>query len=185
MTSLYEISGNIKQIEDLLDQMDENDATFETVVEYLNGLNTDLNDKVENIVKFIKNLEANADMYKAEKQRLDKLEKSAKKKAEGLQEYLSTMLMSLGYDHKNKRKVQTSIGNIGFKKLPPKLEIINLDKVPVEFDKPMVRDESSIRKADLLKYAKSFTGDLTDKDEVILESMGIKIVNNNSSLQIK
>lgn len=185
MSSLYEISENIKQLEELLEQMDEQDATFDTVVEYLDGVKVSMNEKVDNIVKFIKNLEANAEMYKAEKQRLDKLEKSNKRKAENLQNYLSTMLQSLGYDHKNKKKIQTSIGNVFFKKNPPKLEIVNINRVPLMWDKPQKRTEDSIRKADLLKALKEDYPEFKNNDEFVLEHFGIKIVNNNTSLQIK
>lgn len=186
MARLYEIAENIRQLEALLESMDEGDATFDVVADYLNSLTeVDLAQKVENIIKYIKNLEADAEMYKAEKQRLDKLEKSSKKKAEGLHDYLATMLASLGYDHKNKRKIQTSIATVGFKKNPPQLKIVNIDKVPTDWDKPQVRDESSIRKADLLKHAKELAGDFKDKDHVALTELGVVIVNNNSSLQIK
>lgn len=181
MSKLYEIAQNIIQLEELLESMEEGDDTFDSVKEYLDGLEIDLSHKVENIVKYIKNLEAQSEMYKVEKQRLMKLESSSKKKVEGLKEYLSEMLQSLGYDHKNKRKVETSIGKVGFKKLPPKLEIVDIDKVPAQFDKPLQREVS---KTDLLKYAKEMAGDLKNVDEVVLEEIGVKIVNDNSSLLI-
>lgn len=182
MSSLYEISENIKQLETLLEQMDEDDATFENVKLYLDSIvGIDLTQKVENIVKFIKNLEANAQMYKLEMERLSKLEKSAKKKAEGLHNYLSTTLSSLGYDYKNKKKIQTSIGTVGFKKNPSQLQIVDISKVPIEWDKPVQRE---IRKADLLKHIKTLH-DLKDVEELALTDIGIKILNNNSSLQIK
>ncbi|MER2060601.1 MAG: siphovirus Gp157 family protein, partial [Niallia sp.] len=167
--------------EELLDQMDENDATYDTVKSYLDNLvDVDLTQKVDNIVKFIKNIESDAEMYKAEKQRLDKLEKTTKKKAENLKNYLIEILNRLGYDYKNKKKIKTSIGNVGFKKNPPILEIFNIDKVPTEWDKPKERE---IRKSDLLKYLKEQVEKLDD--EVLFEELGVKISNNKSSLQIK
>lgn len=187
MAKLYDIAENIKQLEAVLEAMDDGDSTFEAVEQYLNSLvEVDLKDKVENIAKYIKNLEADAEMYKNEKQRLDKLEKSAKKKAEGLEQYLSTMLQSLGYDHKNKKKIQTTIGAVGFKKNPPQLQIVNIDKVPKEWDKPLKRDESCIRKADFLKNLKEVFGEtIKNEDRLELSDLGVVIVNNNSSLQIK
>lgn len=183
MAKLYEIAQNIMQLEELLEQMDDGDLTFDSVKEYLDSLvDIDLSHKVENIVKYIKNLEADADMYKAEKQRLDKLEKSSNKKAEGLKDYLSEILSGIGYDYKNKKTIKTSVANVSFKKLPPKLEIMNIDKVPAEWDKPVKRE---VRSAELLKYAKEIAGDFKDKDEVQLQTLGVKIINNNSSLQIK
>jgi len=186
MGKLYEIAENIRQLEAVLDAMDDGDATFEHVELYLNSLvDVDLKEKVENIAKYIKNLEADVDMYKAEKERLEKLQKSTKKKAENLHNYLAIMLKSLGYDHKNKKKVVTSIGNVGFKKNPPQLQIINLDKVPTEWDKEVKRTEESVRKSDLLKHLKEVAGDIKDKDKVEFEDLGVVIVNDNSSLQIK
>lgn len=183
MGKLYEIAQNIKQLEELLEQMDEGDATKESVQVYLDSLvDVDFSQKVENIVKFIKNLEAEAEMFKSEKKRLEALEKSANKKAESLKNYLTVTLQSLGYNHKNKKKVETSIGKIGFRKTQAVLEITDMDKIPSEWDKPLQRE---VKKAELLKYAKELVGDLKDKDEVELEELGIKIVNNNSSLQIK
>ncbi len=181
MTKLYEIASNIAQLEELLDQMDENDATYDVVKSYLDSLvDVDLTQKVDNIVKFIKNIESDAEMYKAEKQRLDKLEKTTKKKAENLKNYLVEILNGLGYDYKNKKKIKTSIGNVGFKKNPPVLEILNIDRVSTKWDKPKERE---IRKSDLLKYLKEQVEKLDD--EVLFEELGVKIANNKSSLQIK
>lgn len=183
MSKLYEIAENIRQLESLLEQMDTEDATFESVEVYLNSLiEIDLTSKVENIIKVIKNLEGQSEMYKAEKQRLSKLEKSAKKKAEGLQNYLSTMLQSLGYDHKNKKKIQTTIGTVGFKKNPPTLQIVDIDKIPTEWDKPVERE---IRKSDLFKFIKTYVEVKNIEDTFELNDLGVVIVNNSNSLQIK
>jgi Siphovirus Gp157 len=187
MASLYEIAQNIKQLEELLEAMDEGDATYETIKEYLDSrTDIDLTNKVDNILRYIKNLEADAEMYKNEKKRLDALEKSSAKKAENLKNYLVDMLHGIGYNHKNKKKLQTSIGTVSFKKSPPKLEVLNIDKVPTEWDKPQQRE---VRKAELLKYAKELIEkegiNLKDEDKVELSELGIVIVNDNSSLQIK
>lgn len=183
MAKLYDIAQNISQLEELLENMDENDATFEGVKQYLDSLvDVDLTQKVDNIVKFIKNIEAEADMYKSEKERLEKLQKQKKKQAENLKTYLADTLKAIGYNHVNKKKVQTTIGTVSFKKNPPALEIVDLSKVPTEFDKPLERE---IKKSELLKYAKEIVGDLKNVDSIVLEDLGVKIVNDNSSLQIK
>jgi hypothetical protein len=183
MTKLYEIAENIRQLEVLLEQMDEDDATFDMVKEYLDKItHVNLSEKVENVAKVVKNLESDAEMYKAEKMRLADLQKKTENKAENLKNYLATTLASLGYDHVNKKKVKTSIGNVGFRKSQASLDIVDIDKVPSEWSKPQQRE---IRKADLLKHLKGELGDLSTVDVVNIKEYGVRVVNNKSTLQIK
>lgn len=185
MAKLYEIAQNVKQLEEVLEMMDEGDATYENVKAYLDNLkDVDLTEKVENILKYIKNLEADAEMYKAEKQRLDKLEKSSKKKADSLKNYLGEVLKGMGYDYVNKNKIKTSIGNVGFKKLPPSLKITDLSKVPEKYIKPRKMDDDVVAKKALLDDLKAEL-DMKTVTEIDYAGLGVKLVNNGQTLMIK
>lgn len=162
--------------------MDVNDNTYEVVQEYLDSVNEQLEYKVENIWRFIRNLEADAKMYKEEKDRLAKKQKSAENKVKSLKEYLSLTLNQLGYDHKNKKKIKTAIGNVVFRKSPMTVEILEPDKVPEQFIKPVEKD---FYKKEIVKWLKENKDDINKVDELILEDLGLKVINNKSSLQCR
>lgn len=85
MASLYEINESIMSL------VDEETGEI-TDIEALNTLQIERDTKIENIALWIKNLKADAEMFKAEKQAFDEKQKRAEKKAENLKEYLSGVL---------------------------------------------------------------------------------------------
>lgn len=158
MAKLYELIDKYKELEAVLEQMDEEDATYEVVKQYLDGIEGDVTHKVENVLRFIKNLEAEVEMYKAEEKRLGGLKKSSQNKAERLKDYLSEMLKQLGYDHMNKKKVQTTIGKVGFQKSPTSAEIIDESKLPSEYLDPQPAKPKKKDILDALKRGEKIEG---------------------------
>lgn len=63
-----------------------------TDVHALNALQIERDTKLENIALWIKNLKADAEMFKTEKQAFDEKQKRAEKKAESLKNYLASAL---------------------------------------------------------------------------------------------
>ncbi len=85
MATLYEINESIMAL------IDEETGEI-TDIEALNALQIERDTKLENIALWIKNLKADAEMFKAEKQAFEKRQKRAENKAESLKNYLASAL---------------------------------------------------------------------------------------------
>ena len=88
MSSLYEINSRIAEFEPEVDEL---------TGELLNGdlldrLNMEREDKIENIALYIKNLQAEAQAIKAERDNLDERMKAKERKADSLKKYLAYAL---------------------------------------------------------------------------------------------
>lgn len=81
MATLYEINDSIMSL------IDEETGEI-TDIEALNALQIERDTKIENIALWIKNLKADVEMFKAEKQAFEEKQRRAEKKAESLKNYL-------------------------------------------------------------------------------------------------
>lgn len=90
---LFEIDERLARCVKISDDTVVDTETGEVVdVEALQNLEMEREQKIENIGLWIKDLTANADAIKAEKNRLAEREKSARNKAESLKEFLTAYL---------------------------------------------------------------------------------------------
>lgn len=92
--------------------------------EYLEQLQMDRDTKIENIACWIKNLLADAEALKAQKQAFADRQKSAENKAESLKKYLSEYLGG--------QKFSTDKVAISFRKTSA-VNVIDMTKIPEEF----------------------------------------------------
>lgn len=118
------------------------------------------NSKIENIACWIKNLKADAEIYKKEKEVFVQKEKAAKNKAESLKRYLELAL--------NGEKFKTSKVSISYRKSEI-VEIDEIEKLSDEFIKIEKKADKTAIKAAI-------------KEGV--EIIGARIVENNN-IQIK
>lgn len=89
---LYEIASSLEQLE-FVDQ-----ETGEVNISMLNELKMTFNEKSENIIKFIKNLNADVIALKAEEKSLQERRKAKENKIEYLKEYLKMSMLQVGSD---------------------------------------------------------------------------------------
>lgn len=184
MPKLYEIASDLQQVEEILadlvdSEVEEREELEQTLKDTLESLEMAFEDKIENVYKLMKSFEGEAKMYKDEKDRLAKLEQASRNKAERLKQYIIDSMTLAGIDYKNKRKVETSIGKLGFQKNPPTVEILDEELIPYEY---ISRIERHYDKRALTKLAKEQVGDV---EEVELEKLGIKYVNNRFHLRVR
>ena len=106
MATLYELTGQFLDIYNL-------DADDETKLDTLDSIDwqTDYEEKVENYIKVMKNLEADIEARKAEIKRLTELNKADKKKKDHLKETLSTSMALTGHE-----RVDTPLFKVSFRK---------------------------------------------------------------------
>lgn len=106
MATLYELTGQFLDIYNL--ELDE-----ETKLDTLDSIDwqTDYEEKVENYIKVMKNLEADVEARKAEIKRLTELNKADEKKNDHLKETLSTSMQLTGHE-----RVDTPLFKVSFRK---------------------------------------------------------------------
>ncbi len=107
--TLYEISENVLNA---INELQVDEETGEVLnIDELDGLQTEFDEKAENIACYIKNLTAQAEAIKAEEKALSERRKSAQNKADRLKRYLSDNMQKLGKD-----KISSARAALSFRK---------------------------------------------------------------------
>lgn len=151
---LYELSQNFRNLQQVLENAGEDENLKELVINSMKGLECDLSTKVENIVRLIKNLQAEVEALKAEEKRLAKERKTRENKIENLQGYLFDTISGL-----EKREVKGGIFTVSIKKNPPKTVVEDLNAIPKQFivntpsvDKKMIKE--ALKNGEIIEGAK-------------------------------
>ena len=93
MASLYEISA---EMQELMDWLYDPDTDEEAITDTLEGLQFELEQKAEGYCKIIRQFEADAEMFKAEAQRLQHKQALAESNAKRMKEALKKAMISTG-----------------------------------------------------------------------------------------
>lgn len=162
--NLFDINNNIRAFLDkLYSSVDETGEIAQGDWEALEELTEARDTKIENIALYIKELDAQAEALKAEKEKLEKRQKSTEKKAQRLRDYLR-----LNMCQANQPSFETSRVKISFRKS----EVISIvdDLLPKKYMAKKVTyapDKKAIK--ELLKAGHSIKG------ATIVEKQNIQI----------
>jgi hypothetical protein len=131
--------------------LNENEIDQEVIQDTLDSLQAPIEEKIENIVKYMKSLEALADAKKLEAKRLSDSASSDLKKAEWFKNYMADNLKKVGI-----KDIQAGVFKVGFKKGS---EVVKIDetKTPTADQAPhlyLYQEPKFIGKADLKKLIK-------------------------------
>lgn len=138
--NLYQLTGAALQLQEALELGEIDQQTFDDTLESL-----DIDTKVENICKVIRNLEAQAKAFKEEKDRLAEREKSVKNGVARLKESLLFSLQSL-----DRNKVEAGIFTVSRSK-SKSVKIIDETWLPEQF---LIYQPAKIDKAAIAKVLK-------------------------------
>lgn len=158
MASLYELTNDALALQEMLESGEIDEQTFNDTIEAL-----DVDTKIENICKMIRNLEADATAYKAEKDRLAAKEKSANNAVDRLKENLLNHLLTLDKKKANAGTFTVSVGK------SKSLNVIYEDMLPEQFfiPQPPKIDKTGITKA--IKAGENIVGaELVEKPYVTI-----------------
>lgn len=163
MGSLYELTNKFMEFKNWLD---ENDLDEQTAADTLETLQMPLEEKIENIVKYMKTLEALADAKKLEAKRLSESASSDLKKVEWFKNYMADNLKKAGIT-----KLQAGVFALKFQK---GREVVQVDeeKLPMEYH---VQKYVPLGKKELAYFIK-------EEGQTI---PGVTIVRNPDSLVVK
>lgn len=121
--NLYELSNSYQAILSMQEDLDE-DLFLDT----LSSIEEPLNEKVENIAKFIRNLEAEKTMFKEESQRLAEKATSRENKIKSLKRYLQDSLEAAGLD-----KVKGQLFTVAIQNSPMSLNVVDERKIKLDY----------------------------------------------------
>lgn len=156
MANLYELTDQFKQAEYYFNNAETEEEMLEAE-RYLIEAEVDLTEKAENIAKWIKNLEAERDIFKKEAVRLSEKSRSLDNKVTSLKHYLQDSLEVAGVD-----KVKGELFTVSVQNNPISLNVNSIDHIPAEFKRT---PEPVVNKRELLKYIKE-TGEIFEGVEV-------------------
>ncbi|ELC8464938.1 siphovirus Gp157 family protein [Clostridium perfringens] len=163
---LYELTQNYRNLESLLDNLGEQEGlTVEMIHGALGQVEDDINIKIENTCKVIKEIEADSIGIDEEIKRLSALKKQKENTVKKLKEYVEFKMNGIGLT-----KVEGKLFKILFRKSKV-VKVIDETKIPKEFIK--IKTTETISKTDLGKALKN--GEIIEGAELV----------ENKSLQIK
>lgn len=145
MATLYELTGQFLEIYNM-------DIDDETKLDTLEAIDWTSNyeTKVEGYVKVIKSLEADIEVRKNEKKRLDGLNKSDQTKVDNLKAALAVSMTETG-----QTKVSTTLFKVGFRKA--EAVVVDETKLPKKYQVATYKPDKKTLK-ELLKSGKHIKG---------------------------
>ncbi|PIH59083.1 siphovirus Gp157 family protein [Paenibacillus sp. LK1] len=169
MSKLYELGEKYRRFNHFVDAAwDDEDMTeddLQMYIETLESIEDEVEVKVENIVKFMKNIEGDIEAFKNEEKRLEKKRKYLQNKFDGLKSYMQNTLEVSKID-----KVNAGTFKVKLQVNPPSINIIDPAKIPDTFK---IEQEPKIDSKALLKAVKNG-----------LEVEGAVLVNDKKHLRI-
>lgn len=154
--TLYELKEMYLNLMDL-------DLEGEELGKALENIDDEIEVKAENYAGLIKNLEAEAEAYKKEIDRMTDRERALKNRAKFLKKNLEETMIEL-----DKKKFKTNLFSFNIQRNAPGIKILDEDKIPEEF----VEYERKIKKNDLKKAIKE---GLETEAAVLIESESLRI----------
>lgn len=144
MSALYEITGDVLQLQEMLENDPENKAIQDT----LEALEGELDLKAEAYCRVIRNMEANLEGYKLEIDRLSKRKKTLENSVDRLKKALFEAMQLTGTN-----KIEGKLFTIAIRNNAPQLpKDLDINKVPVQY---LVEATPVINKRELLNDLKN------------------------------
>lgn len=153
MSTLYELTNDFMTLLDMADDPDiEEQVWLDTAI----GIEGALENKADGYAKVIKQLIADADAAKAEKERLSNREKSLRNRADSLKKMLQDSMEASG-----KMKFKTQLFSFGIQKNAPALKILDEEQIPEDY---LIPQPPKVDNAGIKDLAKQNGGELKDAD---------------------
>lgn len=152
MANLYELSAGYANLLDAYDAA-ETEEEREEILSMLADTEGDIADKAENYAKVIRMKEEEAKAFKAEADRLTKRRQAAENVVKRLKDALLGSMVLTGAT-----EIKTSIGKWRVQMNPLSCDVVDIDKVPMEYH---IKLEDKIDKKGLIDHYKA-TGEIID-----------------------
>jgi len=141
MSNLYQLTNNYETILNML--YDEN-VDEQMILDTLEGIEGEIEDKADGYAKIIKELLGDAEKIKEEKKRLEKRQKSFENRAKLLKDNLENSMRQIG-----KTKFKTELFSFNIQKNGGKQTLTINGDVPKEYTKTIIENDTDKIRADL------------------------------------
>lgn len=144
--NLYELSQNYLAVQDM-------DLEPETLKDTLDSIEEAMEDKAENIAKWIRNLEADKKAFEEEEKRFKEKKQAADNRIKSLKLYLEDNMRLTG-----KTKFKAGFFSFAIQNNPPSVEVFDEALIPKQFliEQPVKIDRAGIK--ELLKAGEEVPG---------------------------
>lgn len=160
--SLYDITNAFPTLMELEEMTEEDKAKVEEELTFL------LQQKSQNTIGYVRNIELTIEAMKNEEKRISEQRKTLESRLIKFKEYVKECMEKGGFT-----KVETEIGSLTIAKNPLSVEIINENEIPTEFKQEVIT--TKIDKTAIKEHFKA-TGEIP---------AGVNINTQNTSLRIK
>ena len=126
--NLYQLHEGYLYLVEVLENAGEDENLRELVTNSLNEIEDNIKDKADNVVRFIRNLESEANAIKEEEKRLAEMRKKREKQVENLKQYLFDFTKVA-----DGQKIKGRIFTVSIKKNPASVVIDDLEAIPEEY----------------------------------------------------
>ncbi|MGR6760328.1 siphovirus Gp157 family protein [Paenibacillus sp. T2-29] len=167
MSKLYELGNQYKALNDYIDAAWDNDDftedDFQLYVETLESIEDEFEHKVENIAKFMKNIEGDIKAFEDEEKRLAKKRKYLQNKYDGLKSYTQAVLLVNKID-----SVNAGLFKVRLQNNPPSVKVLNEGLVPDTYKIPQPNKVDTKGLLQALKQGEKIDGValVTDKKHI-------------------
>lgn len=160
--SLYEITSAFPMLMEADEITEENKKQIEEELTVL------LQQKSQNTIGYVRNIELTIEAIKNEENRISEQRKALEKRVKRFKEYVKECM-----EHSGITKIETAIGTLSIAKSPISVEVTNEDELPSEY-----KQEVTTIKIDKKAIADHFkeTGEIPN---------GTEIHTNNTNLRVK
>lgn len=152
MANLYELAAGYASLIDAYDAA-ESEEEREGILAMMESAEGDIEAKAENYAKVIRMKEEEAKAFKVEADRLTKRRQAAENMVSRLKAVLLDAMKLT-----NTPEIKTSIGKWRIQSNPLSCEVVDIDKIPMQYH---IRQEDKIDKKGLIDYYKQ-TGEIID-----------------------
>lgn len=139
---LYELSQGYANLLGLIEEA-EDPTLIHTLLQATEG---QIQEKAANIVKFIKSMDADIDIIKAEEKRLTERRKAIENRRNSIKEYIQQQMELMGMD-----KIKTPTMTIALQNNPPSVNVLDEKLIPASYltiiPETYVINKSAIREA--------------------------------------
>lgn len=160
--NLYEITGNLLQLQLMLESGDYDEEALHDTIESIDAI---FEDKADGYAKVIRNMESDIEAIKAEQQRLSDRKKVLENGIQRLKDNLEQSMIAL-----DKRKFKTQLFSFTIQKNPAKVIIDDDEAVPDAYLVPQPPKLDKKALADALK-----AGELTEGIAHLEQSESLRI----------
>lgn len=126
--TLYELTG---QFLELLEMAEDEELSADALNDTMEAVGLEFEEKAENYAKVIKQLQLEADGYKAEAERLTEKKKVVEANIDRIKKNLEKAMLATG-----KTKFKTALFSFGIQKNSPSIDLLDEENVPADFRTP-------------------------------------------------